>query len=40
MEGLWSRFNPAINRAKKWIKEGKIGIPIHLCRILFLQVGC
>ena len=27
MEGLWSRFNPAINRSKKWIKEGKIGIP-------------
>ena len=27
MEALWSRFNPAINRAKKWIKEGKIGIP-------------
>ena len=26
MEGLWSRFNPAINKAKKWIKEGKIGI--------------
>ena len=27
MEALWSRFNPAINRAKKWINEGKIGIP-------------
>ena len=25
MEGLWSRFNPAINRAKEWIEEGKIG---------------
>lgn len=25
MEGLWSRFNPAINTAKQWIDEGRIG---------------
>ena len=27
MEGLWSRFNPAIKIAKKWTNEGQIGIP-------------
>jgi len=30
MEGLWSRFNPAINRAKEWIEKGKIGVPRFL----------
>ena len=30
MEGMWSRFNPAINMAKQWIDEGRIGITKHL----------
>lgn len=30
MEGLWSRFNPAINKAKQWIDEGRIGLPKYL----------
>ena len=30
MEGLWSRFNPAIQKAKQWINEGRIGIPRSL----------
>ncbi len=25
MEGLWSRFNPSIQKVKKWVDEGKIG---------------
>ena len=25
MEGLWSRFNPAIQKAKQWVDEGRIG---------------
>ena len=25
MEALWTLFLPAVNQAKKWIKEGKIG---------------
>lgn len=27
MEGLWSRFLPAVNRARQWVKEGRIGVP-------------
>ena len=30
MEGLWSRFNPAIRKAKEWIDNGKIGVPRFL----------
>lgn len=30
MEGLWSRFNPAIRKAKEWITNGKIGVPRFL----------
>lgn len=30
MEGMWSRFNPAIQKAKQWIEEGQIGIPKFL----------
>ena len=30
MEALWSRFNPAIQKAKQWIKEGQIGDPKFL----------
>ena len=32
MEGLWSRFNPAIKIAKKWTNEGQIGIPRFICK--------
>ena len=27
MEALWSRFLPAVNKVKSWIREGKIGVP-------------
>ena len=27
MEAFWSRFNPAIQKTKQWIKEGQIGDP-------------
>ena len=27
MEGLWSRFLPAVNKARQWVKEGRIGVP-------------
>lgn len=27
MEGLWSRFLPAVNKARTWVKEGRIGVP-------------
>ncbi len=30
MEALWSRFNPAIQKAKQWIDEGRIGVPKFL----------
>ena len=30
MEGLWSRFNPAIQKAKQWIEQGYIGTPKFL----------
>lgn len=30
MEGLWSRFNPAIQKAKQWVEEGQIGEPKFL----------
>tara|TARA_B100001173_G_scaffold294705_1_gene288826 strand:- start:1482 stop:2450 length:969 start_codon:yes stop_codon:yes gene_type:complete len=30
MEALWSRFNPAIQKAKQWIEEGYIGEPKFL----------
>lgn len=30
MEGLWSRFNPAIQKAKQWVEEGRIGDPKFL----------
>jgi scyllo-inositol 2-dehydrogenase (NADP+) len=30
MEGLWSRFNPAIQKAKEWIEQGQIGTPKFL----------
>ena len=30
MEALWSRFNPAIQKAKQWIKEEQIGNPKFL----------
>ena len=30
MEALWSRFNPAIQKAKQWIKAGQIGDPKFL----------
>jgi predicted dehydrogenase len=30
MEGLWSRFNPAIQKAMHWIDEGRIGVPRFL----------
>ena len=28
MEALWSRFLPAVNRARAWIGEGRIGAPV------------
>ena len=30
MEALWSRFNPAIRKAKQWVEEGQIGDPKFL----------
>ena len=30
MEALWSRFNPAIQKTKQWITEGRIGDPKFL----------
>ena len=30
MEAMWSRFNPAIQKAKQWITEGQIGDPKFL----------
>ena len=30
MEALWSRFLPAVNRAREWIAAGRIGTPV-LC---------
>ena len=30
MEGLWSRFNPAIIKTKEWIDSGIIGVPRFL----------
>ena len=27
MEAMWSRFLPAVNKAKTWIDNGEIGIP-------------
>jgi predicted dehydrogenase len=30
MEALWSRFLPAINKAKQWLEEGRIGKPALL----------
>ena len=29
MEGMWSRFLPAVNKAKEWLETGKIGNPIY-----------
>lgn len=34
MEAMWTRFFPAIQAAKKWIDDGKIGEP-HLIRAAF-----
>lgn len=28
MEALWSRFLPAVNRARDWLQQGKIGQPV------------
>ena len=40
MEGLWSRFNAAIQRAKQWIDEGQIGIPKYLyAEFSFYRLG-
>ncbi len=30
MEALWSRFLPAVNKAKQWLEEGRIGKPVFL----------
>lgn len=27
MEAMWSRFLPAVKKAKEWVEEGKIGLP-------------
>jgi len=29
MEAMWSRFLPAIKKAKQWVEEGKIGTPTY-----------
>lgn len=29
MEAMWSRFLPAVRKAKEWIEEGKIGAPVY-----------
>lgn len=35
MEAMWSRFLPAVKKAKEWIAEGKIGNPV----MAQLQIG-
>lgn len=30
MEAMWSRFLPAVNKAKQWIEEGRVGKPSWL----------
>jgi len=30
MEGMWTYFLPAINKAKKWVDQGRIGNVIHV----------
>lgn len=29
MEALWSRFLPAVAKAKRWLNEGRIGAPVY-----------
>ena len=29
MEAMWSRFLPAVKKAKQWVEEGKIGTPTY-----------
>lgn len=29
MEAMWSRFLPAVNKAKEWVKSGKLGAPVY-----------
>lgn len=29
MEAMWSRFLPAVNKAKEWVETGKIGVPVY-----------
>lgn len=29
MEAMWSRFLPAVNKAKEWLQTGKIGDPVY-----------
>ncbi len=30
MEALWSRFLPAVNKARHWLTDGRIGSPVYL----------
>lgn len=30
MEAMWSRFLPAVNKAKEWLQAGKIGNPVYV----------
>lgn len=29
MEAMWSRFLPAVRKAKEWVESGRIGIPVY-----------
>lgn len=29
MEAMWSRFLPAVKKAKEWVESGKIGVPVY-----------
>jgi len=37
MEAMWTKFNPAVNHALEWVRNGKIGTPEFIRCDFFLQ---